>query len=183
MPALRQRHCRPFRGVQPSLRQPPHSDRDASGGLTHEHRPAWSISRPAAPPSKACWRFPRHAIGLVLFAHGSGSSRHSPRNNYVAGVLRRGRRRHAADGFADAGRGSRLRTPLRHCTADAAPAGCGTLGAGPGGDHASCRWAFSAPAPARPPRLRLPRCWVRRPGPWCRAAAARIWRAARHWRR
>lgn len=25
--------------------------------------------------------------GLVLFAHGSGSSRHSPRNNYVAGVL------------------------------------------------------------------------------------------------
>jgi pimeloyl-ACP methyl ester carboxylesterase len=27
--------------------------------------------------------------GVVLFAHGSGSSRHSPRNNYVAGVLRR----------------------------------------------------------------------------------------------
>jgi putative phosphoribosyl transferase len=31
---------------------------------------------------------PDHATGLVLFAHGSGSSRHSPRNNYVAGVLR-----------------------------------------------------------------------------------------------
>lgn len=31
---------------------------------------------------------PDHAVGLVLFAHGSGSSRHSPRNNYVAGVLR-----------------------------------------------------------------------------------------------
>lgn len=31
---------------------------------------------------------PRDAIGLVLFAHGSGSSRHSPRNNYVAAVLR-----------------------------------------------------------------------------------------------
>jgi putative phosphoribosyl transferase len=31
---------------------------------------------------------PEHAAGLVLFAHGSGSSRHSPRNNYVAGVLR-----------------------------------------------------------------------------------------------
>lgn len=31
---------------------------------------------------------PEHAVGLVLFAHGSGSSRHSPRNNYVAGVLR-----------------------------------------------------------------------------------------------
>lgn len=31
---------------------------------------------------------PRGARGLVLFAHGSGSSRHSPRNRYVAGVLR-----------------------------------------------------------------------------------------------
>jgi putative phosphoribosyl transferase len=31
---------------------------------------------------------PDNAHGLVLFAHGSGSSRHSPRNNYVAGVLR-----------------------------------------------------------------------------------------------
>lgn len=31
---------------------------------------------------------PDGAKGIVLFAHGSGSSRHSPRNNYVAGVLR-----------------------------------------------------------------------------------------------
>lgn len=31
---------------------------------------------------------PENAGGLVLFAHGSGSSRHSPRNNYVARVLR-----------------------------------------------------------------------------------------------
>ncbi len=31
---------------------------------------------------------PHRAVGLVLFAHGSGSSRHSPRNNHVAGVLR-----------------------------------------------------------------------------------------------
>lgn len=31
---------------------------------------------------------PQDAQGVVLFAHGSGSSRHSPRNNYVAGVLR-----------------------------------------------------------------------------------------------
>jgi pimeloyl-ACP methyl ester carboxylesterase len=30
---------------------------------------------------------PSHARGLVLFAHGSGSSRHSPRNQYVAQVL------------------------------------------------------------------------------------------------
>src|SRR6516225_12411125 len=30
---------------------------------------------------------PGAARGLVLFAHGSGSSRHSPRNRFVAGVL------------------------------------------------------------------------------------------------
>ena len=30
---------------------------------------------------------PAKAQGLVLFAHGSGSSRHSPRNNFVARVL------------------------------------------------------------------------------------------------
>ena len=32
---------------------------------------------------------PPNPAGVVLFAHGSGSSRHSPRNNYVAGVLRK----------------------------------------------------------------------------------------------
>lgn len=32
---------------------------------------------------------PADAGGVVLFAHGSGSSRHSPRNRYVAGVLQR----------------------------------------------------------------------------------------------
>ncbi|HVA38388.1 MAG TPA: hydrolase [Candidatus Dormibacteraeota bacterium] len=34
---------------------------------------------------------PPGALGLVLFAHGSGSSRFSPRNRYVASVLQRGR--------------------------------------------------------------------------------------------
>ncbi len=32
---------------------------------------------------------PAGAHGMVLFAHGSGSSRHSPRNNFVARVLRK----------------------------------------------------------------------------------------------
>ncbi|MEV0895515.1 alpha/beta family hydrolase [Actinoplanes sp. NPDC049802] len=32
---------------------------------------------------------PEHAIGVVLFAHGSGSSRHSPRNRAVAAALNR----------------------------------------------------------------------------------------------
>lgn len=30
---------------------------------------------------------PKNALGLVLFAHGSGSGRFSPRNNYVAKIL------------------------------------------------------------------------------------------------
>ncbi len=30
---------------------------------------------------------PQELRGVVLFAHGSGSGRHSPRNQYVAGVL------------------------------------------------------------------------------------------------
>ena len=34
---------------------------------------------------------PMNARGLVLFAHGSGSSRHSPRNRAVADALQRGR--------------------------------------------------------------------------------------------
>src|SRR5260370_41190755 len=33
---------------------------------------------------------PAHATGVVLFAHGSGSSRHRPRNRYVASVLQQG---------------------------------------------------------------------------------------------
>ena len=33
-------------------------------------------------------KLPENAPGVVLFAHGSGSSRHSPRNQYVAGVIR-----------------------------------------------------------------------------------------------
>jgi len=31
---------------------------------------------------------PRHAPGIVLFVHGSGSSRHSPRNQFVAKIFR-----------------------------------------------------------------------------------------------
>src|SRR5258706_7834956 len=33
---------------------------------------------------------PERATAVVLFAHGSGSSRHSPRNRYVASVLQQG---------------------------------------------------------------------------------------------
>ena len=34
---------------------------------------------------------PEHATGIILFAHGSGSSRHSPRNRYMAGELQQAR--------------------------------------------------------------------------------------------
>ncbi len=34
---------------------------------------------------------PESPVGMVLFAHGSGSSRHSPRNGYVAQSLQQGR--------------------------------------------------------------------------------------------
>ena len=34
------------------------------------------------------WCVPAGAVGIVLFAHGSGSSRHSPRNQAVARMLR-----------------------------------------------------------------------------------------------
>ncbi len=34
---------------------------------------------------------PSDAVGIVVFAHGSGSSRHSPRNNFVAQELRKAR--------------------------------------------------------------------------------------------
>ncbi len=36
-------------------------------------------------------RVPHNPRGIVLFAHGSGSGRHSPRNNFVAEVLRKAR--------------------------------------------------------------------------------------------
>jgi putative phosphoribosyl transferase len=36
-------------------------------------------------------RLPQGARGVVLFAHGSGSSRHSPRNRYVAALLNEAR--------------------------------------------------------------------------------------------
>lgn len=40
------------------------------------------------PPLSAILGIPGGARGLVIFAHGSGSGRHSPRNNLVAGRLR-----------------------------------------------------------------------------------------------
>ncbi len=50
-----------------------------------------SVDVPAGPVTlKGILAVPRNAIGVVLFAHGSGSGRFSPRNNYVARVLQEG---------------------------------------------------------------------------------------------
>src|SRR4030042_3068664 len=38
-------------------------------------------------PLRAILALPRGCRSIVLFAHGAGSSRHSPRNQYVAGEL------------------------------------------------------------------------------------------------
>ena len=67
---------------------------------------------------KGSSRCPRRPAGVVLFAHGSGSSRHSPRNTYVARVLRAGGPGNAAVRPADHGRRPRLRDALRHSAAD-----------------------------------------------------------------
>ena len=37
---------------------------------------------------------PERAEAIVVFAHGSGSGRHSPRNQYVAGILQQGMLQH-----------------------------------------------------------------------------------------
>ena len=57
---------------------------------------------------------PENPRGIVVFAHGSGSSRHSPRNRYVAERLEPGRARHAAVRLAHPGRRTQPRQRLRH---------------------------------------------------------------------
>ncbi|WP_426318399.1 dienelactone hydrolase family protein [Pseudoduganella sp. R-43] len=51
------------------------------------HHQTASIATPAG-EVEGTLDLPIGAKGVVLFAHGSGSSRFSPRNNFVAGVLR-----------------------------------------------------------------------------------------------
>src|SRR5436190_19001576 len=54
--------------------------------------PAASVREDIRIPTGKVWLggelcVPAGAAGLVLFAHGSGSSRHSPRNQFVAEVM------------------------------------------------------------------------------------------------
>lgn len=76
------------------------AERDPSGGARPEPQRARSeravraTDRDVRIPLADEWlegrlTIPAGARGLVVFAHGSGSSRHSPRNRYVAGELQR----------------------------------------------------------------------------------------------
>jgi putative phosphoribosyl transferase len=72
--------------------------RSREGGGTRQHRAAASTGDPPARseevrPAAGAVRLagslavPDNPRGIVVFAHGSGSSRHSPRNRHVAGIL------------------------------------------------------------------------------------------------
>src|SRR4030081_2312426 len=112
---------------------------------------------------------PADATGLVIFAHGSGSGRLSPRNNRVAAALR------------DGGLATLLLDLLTPAGEDNPANGFGIppppMGRPPRPSRRICRSAISGRAPAPPPRWPPPGCRARRSRRSCRAADARIWRA------
>ncbi len=75
---------------------------------------------------------PSGARGLVVFAHGSGSGRHSPRNQAVARCAERRRTRHVVVRPPLARRGGRPRERVRHPAPGRAPRRGDHLGARPG---------------------------------------------------
>ncbi len=56
---------------------------------TAERRDGLTVQA-AGRPLQGDLHIPAHAQGLAVFVHGSGSSRHSPRNRYVAEILEQG---------------------------------------------------------------------------------------------
>ena len=63
-------------------------------GAADRPRFAGPVEVPAGPVSlHGDLIVPEASCGTIVFAHGSGSSRHSPRNRFVASVLQRGRAR------------------------------------------------------------------------------------------
>src|SRR5690349_10923207 len=61
---------------------------DHKSGYHSDERPVQIMAGPATLEGNLA--LPAGARAIVLFAHGSGSSRHSPRNRFVAGVLQGG---------------------------------------------------------------------------------------------
>src|SRR3990172_3647051 len=81
LPGLPCQDRRTFRKIQQGIRGATHPCDDERNNMSTVHIPADNVELDGElilPPS---------AKGVVLFAHGSGSSRFSPRNTYVAEVL------------------------------------------------------------------------------------------------
>lgn len=57
--------------------------------MLYEFEREYSITLTIKPALAADLWIPYHCQGIVIFAHGSGSSRHIPRNRYVARVLQK----------------------------------------------------------------------------------------------
>ncbi len=64
------------------------SNAGGDAGLAIEHLPV--LAPVGSLQLEGALSVPTAARGVVLFAHGSGSSRHSPRNRYVADILNEG---------------------------------------------------------------------------------------------
>ena len=119
---------------------------------------------------------PRPALGLVLFAHGSGSGRFSPRNTYVAAALRQaGLATLLFDLLTEseaADRGKVFDTELlAERLASATPGPCSRT------TSRTCRSATSGRAPVPQRRWSLRRGCQRTSPPWSRAAGDPTWRA------
>ena len=74
-------------GLRPPFRTPPRPRNPMSGWLPMSSPLAVRIPCDHV-MIEGLLGIPPKSRGLVLFAHGSGSSRHSPRNNFVARILR-----------------------------------------------------------------------------------------------
>ena len=63
-------------------------EHDRDSGSSHEKEEGALVRVAAGPVTlEGNLAVPAGAFGMILFAHGSGSSRHSPRNRFVAGAL------------------------------------------------------------------------------------------------
>ena len=114
---------------------------------------------------------PESARGLVIFVHGSGSSRRSPRNRAVAGTWQT-RFRDTAVRSSDRSRGGGPAQRLRH--RGCSPGACGRdeLGAEAPSSPIS-RWGTSAPRRAPQPRCARRRSPERPSARWYRAEDGR----------
>ena len=117
-------------------------------------------------------QIPKNAYALVAFAHGSGSSRLSPRNTHRRPRLERSGHRDAVVRSVDSCRGSRPRQRVQHSRCWRTGLSMPSIGSMAKRRSPSFRLGCSAPAPERR------RHWLRRQNflavsaQWSRAAGA-----------